>query len=295
MIKETVGKWIRIIAEVSPRLARLLLLAAYPFPRLYIFVSRRSKMSQLAARRVWRVRNGPLAGFELRDLLPDEIAPVIMNKMEIQCSTLLGRLQLTSQIVLDVGGCYGYYALLLSRLVGEGGRVYSFEPDWHTFGRLTRNLAINNSKNVDAAPLAVSNLPFGLAKWYSSDDEPWNSKLADDQAKESQGLAVVPVTSLDYFAATLEIIDKIRLIKIDVEGGELNVLQGATQLLVRSKPLILCELHGTEIAEQVFAFLSEQGYQREMIEYMSETRQHILAFPSREAERYRALISESLG
>jgi hypothetical protein len=80
-----------------------------------------------------------------------------------------------------------------------------------------------------------------------------------------------------------------------VEGAELKVLEGAIRILDRSKPLLLCELHGTEIAQQVFAFLSERGYQQEMIEYMSETRQHILAFPRSEAESVRGLILNTLG
>ena len=212
--------------------------------------------------------------------------------MEISCSNLLARLPLRGGVVLDIGGSYGYYALLLSRLVGGDGRVYSFEPDWRSFERLTRNLAINNCKNVTAVPICVSNLSAGLAKWQSFDDEPWNSRLVDNLPEiESQHLTVVPVTTLDEFASMLGALDKIQLVKIDVEGAELKVLEGTTRLLRQSKPILLCELHGADIARQVFGFLSEFGYQWERIEYMSETRQHILAFGSDQADRYQALIS----
>jgi len=236
-----------------------------------------------------------LAGLKFTNLFPREIAPVLANRMEIRCSNLLTCLPLESAIVLDVGGSYGYYALLLSRLVGEKGRIYSFEPDWRNFERLTHNLPLNNIKNVIAVPVCASNVSMGLAPWSSFEDEPWHSRLMNDRIEgDFQWTTAVPVTTLDNFAEVLNILDKIRLIKIDVEGAELKVLEGAIRLLDQSKPLVLCELHGTEIAKQVSAFFAERGYQQGIIEYMSETRQHILAFPAPQAETYRALISKSL-
>jgi FkbM family methyltransferase len=196
--------------------------------------------------------------------------------------------------VLDVGASYGYYSLLLSRIVGEQGRVYSFEPDWRSFERLTRNLALNNVNNVIAVPLCVSNVAASLAPWMSYEDEPWNSRLGNGEIEGgSQARTAVPLTKLDDFADLLHLLQKVRLIKIDVEGTELKVLQGALRLLDQSRPLVLCELHGTEIARQVSALLSDRGYQRQMIEYMSEGRQHILAFPRSEAESVRGLISNT--
>jgi FkbM family methyltransferase len=293
--KERIRTWLQKLGRVTPRLARFLFRTAYLFPRLYLFVANSTGQDPLTLRRVWHIHKGPLAGFKITHLLPQEIAPVLANRMEICCSSLLTRLSLQSGIVLDVGGSYGYYALLLSRLVGEKGRIYSFEPDWHSFERLTHNLCLNNIKNVIAVPVCASSVAVGLVPWASFEDEPWNSRLTDDLIEgDYHRLTAVPVTTLDDFADVLHILDKIRLVKIDVEGAELKVLQGAIRLLGQSKPLVLCELHGTEIAEQVFAFLSERGYQREMIEYMSEKRQHILAFPSNHVERFRALISESL-
>jgi hypothetical protein len=97
------------------------------------------------------------------------------------------------------------------------------------------------------------------------------------------------------FALCTTVIGRIRLIKIDVEGAELQVLHGAPRMLDQSGPLVLFELHGTEIAQQVFAFLSERGYQQEMMEYMSETRQQILAYPGSGDQRTRAVILDALG
>lgn len=101
---------------------------------------------------------------------------------------------------------------------------------------------------------------------------------------------LVPVTTLDTFVEHINIPNKIRFIKIDVEGAELRVLQGSIKLLTEAKPLILCELHGEDIARQVFDFLVKRDYQWELIEYMNENRQHILAFPANQAHIYRPLI-----
>ncbi len=297
MIRKVSVSWLGHLGQMAPWLVRLLLLFVLPFPRMYLFVARSTRLTKVVAKHTWYIPNGPLEGYKLDSLLPDEIGPVLTNSMEIRCSNLLRNLPHKSGIALDVGGSYGYYALLLARLVGEKERVFSFEPDWRTFERLTHNLAINNVRNVVAVPICVSNLSAGLERWYSSDEEPWKSHLQDCQAENDprELMTAVPVVALDDFASTLNILERIWLIKIDVEGTELKVLEGAAQLLDKSTPLLLCELHGAEIAKQVFRFLLGKKYQWEMIEYMGETRQHILAFPADQADRYRALVLQLEG
>ena len=286
-----VRDWLWRLGETAPQIAKLCLATVYPFPRLYGFVAKSAKLTRVAEGRVWHIRSGPLSGFQLTRLLPDEIWPVLSNSMEIRCSNAIARLPLKNGIALDIGGSYGYYALLLSRLVGEAGHVYCFEPDWHSFERLTQNLALNDRKNVLAVPICISNLSAGMVKWQSSDDQPWNSRMADpSQAASSPHLTAVPVTTLDEFVNVLGITKRIQLIKIDVEGAELEVLQGSVALLRNSRPPILCELHGADTAQRVFEFLERLEYQWEKIEYMSETRQHILAFASEQATYLRSLI-----
>jgi len=294
--KQRVGGWVGKISRASPRLGRLLLYCARPFPLRYLGLARRANLTGPVQRRVWCIDDGPLAGFKLSGLLPDEIGPVLTNKMEIRCSKLLQRLPLIEAgVVLDVGGSYGYYALLLSRSVGRGGRVYTFEPDWRSFQRLTVNLAVNNVENVMAVPVCASNGPVALAPWLSCEDEPWNSRVMAEGIENNHGRqTVVPAVRLDDFAEALQILGRIRLIKIDVEGAELQVLEGARRILDQSGPLVLCELHGTEIARQVVAYLLEMGFEQQMIEYMSETRRHILAYPRSEAQRTRAVILNAL-
>lgn len=290
-MKKSVQRWLQYLGDTAPWLAQCVLLALWPFPRMYVFVAQHARVSRLVMERTFHIHSGPLAGFKLQNLLPDEIRPVLSNRMEIISCDVLTRLQLKSGVVLDVGGSYGYYALLLARLVGVNGHVYSFEPDWRSFARLINNLVLNCIQNVVPVPICLSDMPQGLAKWQSMHNEPWKSRLVDSvQAVDAHAVTAVPITTLDDFVSMLEITDKVNLVKVDVEGAEFKVLQGAKQLLLKSKPILLCELHSTEIAQKVFGLLSESGYQWEQIEYADETRQHILAFGHDQAEMCRDLI-----
>ncbi len=279
--KHTVQGWLNVLGERSPRLARLLLFAVRTLPHLYVFVARSTRLEETASRRVWTIVAGPLSGRKLTGLMPDEIWPVLANTMEIHCSSLLANLALEKATVLDVGASYGYYSLLCSRLVGDRGHVYSFEADAQSFSRLLRNLQMNHVRNVTAVATCVANTS-GFSQWVSDNRQPWLSRrVAKPTAQGS--LQVVPVITLDAFSDSVDILHKVRLVKIDVEGAELDVLEGMRQLIRASRPAILCELHGAPIADQVFAFLRNVGYLWKIVEHASEERQHILALSAGEA------------
>lgn len=290
MIKNKLRSLFGYLGIETPWLVKSILMLVYPFSRLFIVIAQWSGLSQVVMARTWNIHHGPLKGYRLFNLLPSEIAPVLADNMEIYCSNLLSKLNLKSAIVFDVGASYGYYTLLLARLV-EMGQVYSFEPDWRSYGRLVRNLAVNIVRNAVPVPVCISNSHSTLLKWDSRQDDPWNSGLANDQQINMQNLTTVPAMSLDEFSQVINLQNQVRLIKVDVEGSELEVLKGASRLLACSHPLILCELHSAGIAQQVFEFLSAKNYAWEMVEYMSEERQHILAFPASQSAHYRAVVT----
>lgn len=268
---------------------KIALLLLYPFHRLFISLAHWSGMKRPVSQRKWRIRRGPLKGYRVSALEPMEISPILNNTMESGCSTLLSRLNLESAVVFDVGASYGYYALLLSRMVGSG-RVFSFEPDWRSYGRLIQNLEINRIHNVSAVAICIANSKPTLKHWHSEQIAPWTSKLVRDTQPPPEDLAIVPVVSLDEFSRHAGVLDKVRLIKVDVEGDEADALASASLLLASASPLIICELHGTQIAQVVFQFLSTMNYEWGTVEYMNEERQHIFAFPASHSAKYRALI-----
>jgi FkbM family methyltransferase len=289
LVKVKLIKLISFLNDKARSIVFFFLILLRPFPRLLVSVAHLCGSSATITMKLWHIQDGPLKGFKLKNLLPLEIGPVLKNEMEIHCSNLLNRLNLDCATVIDAGGSYGYYALLLSRLVGIG-KVFSFEPDWRSYGRLTTNISINNICNIIPVPVCLTNSPPTIRKWHSRQSDPWDSCLAADDC-DPANLTAVPVVSIDLFCQLLDIISDVKLLKIDVEGAELDVLKGAENLLQSSKPVILCELHSEIIAQRVFYFLSSQNYRWRMVEYMNKERQHIFAFPQEREAFYCKLIS----
>lgn len=138
--------------------------------------------------------------------------------------------------VVDVGANVGYYTLLASRLVGPGGRVYSFEPVLSIFEVLLSNLRDNDCDNVTAERKAISD--------RSGDGR----FLVDRYGTEGRlvakgGHIVVECTTLDEYFGALGW-PAVDVVKMDIEGGEPAALSGMRELVQRSPRLrIILELN----------------------------------------------------
>jgi FkbM family methyltransferase len=150
---------------------------------------------------------------------------------------LLSRLAKPGMRVFDVGANIGLYTVLLGKLVGPTGRVWSFEPFPPVMNYLRQNVKLNQLNNVILVEKAVAEnegtVDFHV---FSEGSDVYNSLGAANRPAE-QLHAVrripVPVTTLDAIAdeSGIETID---LLKIDVEGAEELVLKGAEQIIRRS-------------------------------------------------------------
>ena len=143
-------------------------------------------------------------------------------------------------IVFDVGANVGELTLLFSRFVDVGGQVHSFEPTPSTFKKLSSIVKIANKTNVKLNNLAVSDKP-GLISFnlYEEHQAAWNTMAK--RPLEDYGITVpapttvqVSATSIDAYCAEHAIV-KINLLKMDVEGAELNVLYGAEKMFAQKK------------------------------------------------------------
>jgi FkbM family methyltransferase len=130
-------------------------------------------------------------------------------------------------VVLDVGAHIGYYTVLAASLVGRQGHVYAFEPSPTNYGHLQTNVELNAFDNVTTHQLAVGEQP-GRAVLYESTGQ--NSGLATLHA-ELAGKSGVPIreVTVDVAPVTSVVPDadlrRVRVIKIDVEWHELEVLR----------------------------------------------------------------------
>lgn len=156
-------------------------------------------------------------------------------------------------VVYDVGANVGIYSLLASLRVGASGSVYAFEPLARNLKYLRRHITLNNLQNCIILETAVSNregvLPFSAAVWNSH-----MARLSPD------GEMSVPSTTLDACIYGEKRLRPPTILKIDVEGAEFDVLQGAARALTEFHPTIFLEIHGTQLHADCRAFLLGKGY-----------------------------------
>ena len=164
--------------------------------------------------------------------------------------------------VVDIGAYLGVYSILAAKL--GVAKVFAFEPNSHTYMQLKQNLAINSvSSSVDILQVAVGSTDRRVSiitprdRPYSSaaqiDDSPTNRKL--DSWTHAEKVRMVTLDSILSHS-----IQNISAIKIDAEGYEKFVLEGAIQILSQSAPSLIIEILSRTQKDDIDNFLSRFGY-----------------------------------
>jgi len=181
----------------------------------------------------------------------------------------LRKLVKPGDVVFDIGANIGAHTLALARSVGPQGRVFAFEPAEFAFVKLKANLALNPELRTRLFPsqtlLTASLNDSAEAKIYAS----WPLETRGSVHPKHRGRLVetrgTTVDTLDHFAEA-QGIERLNLIKIDVDGHELPVLQGGLSVLKKFQPILVIELspyvhreHGHDFAA-FLALLREAGY-----------------------------------
>jgi len=179
----------------------------------------------------------------------------------------LGNFLSANSVFIDLGANFGLYTLYASKLVGENGKVISFEPFGENFKSLTRNIEINKLANVLAEKLAVGEKE-GTIHLYC-DIEEKNLGMVSANYIENAYHEQVSIVSLDTYFDNKSI-DRIDFIKIDIEGFEYPALLGMKNLLVKFHPTLLIEIlnneESTEYEEKIFNYLNNLGYKKYFID-----------------------------
>lgn len=152
------------------------------------------------------------------------------------------RLAAVSQCIVDVGGNIGLYAALGAKNLPPVGRVITFEPIAENIQYLRRNLSLNQLvEKVTVEPVAVGKEP-GELTIHLSQNNVGNHSAAKSNVSDSVESIHVPRVSLDsYFADDARLDTPIDILKIDVEGYDGFVLEGAQELIGRWKPTLFVE------------------------------------------------------
>jgi FkbM family methyltransferase len=128
---------------------------------------------------------------------------------------------------IDVGSHIGYYSMFALQMVGTSGSVFAFEPNPQTYSVVMANALLNRVANFYAYNCAVGDVP-GIATFNINVQDEGMSSLVfrDPQATQVS----VHVTTLDFLAQVARF-GPVRMLKIDVEGFEENVIRGAKNLI----------------------------------------------------------------
>ncbi len=164
-----------------------------------------------------------------------------------------------SQIVFDIGANIGEYSLIASRLVGNSGKVFAIEPNTNSFKILEDNIEINNINNIIPINMAASDVTNDKVILYEMDTPTVSTMVIEGKNPKNS-----------YFVKTIKIDDLIRstninrldLMKIDVEGAEVLVLTGALEAIAKYEPNIIIEVHLKSNREKIIDILCRRfGYE----------------------------------
>lgn len=237
------------------RIARMLYLAVHGARRL-----------AGAGDRVSVRRHGVRWELDLREGI--DLTIYCVGAFERETLSALESLVQRGSTVLDVGANVGAHTLHLARLVGESGRVIAFEPTDFAVAKLRANLAVNPelSSRVDVFQVFLAEEDGAALAPALASSWPVDGRPPDDVQMGSRSMSVASAS-----ARTLDSVlagagnPEIGLMKMDVDGHELEVLKGARGLLERSRPLIVMELapyvfHPRGKFDELVALLADQGY-----------------------------------
>jgi FkbM family methyltransferase len=203
------------------------------------------------------------------------------GNLEIAVQEALVRHLERGAVAYDIGANLGFFSLVAARLVGPEGRVYAFEPAPDNAEAIARNAALNLLENIVVIPRAVSS-HGGTARLQIVDDQSWSRLEEFGQHPDTERMLEVETVAIDELVRTGELPPP-SLVKIDVEGAELAVLDGMRATIAEHRPAIVCELHGTHagfataIAEHSYRVINLEG--SEPIDQAGESA-HALALPS---------------
>ena len=157
---------------------------------------------------------------------------------------------------IDIGANLGFYTSLFASL-SPLGKVFAFEPELKNFQKLKKNIKLNNFNNVNANKLGISNYSgegkLILTSEINEGGHFINNRGSKDKVFKSEKIFVD--TADNYFAKSILFF---QFVKIDVEGHELEVLQGMTNLLKNKVKFIIIETYGQ--FQLVDDFLKQENF-----------------------------------
>jgi FkbM family methyltransferase len=165
---------------------------------------------------------------------------------------------------VDIGSNIGYYVLLENIKIGKNGKIWAIEPSPENFLTLKENIKLQNVENIKAFNFAIGD-KNGEIEFLISKKSNWSKvKNKNDSLESDDKIINVQLKTLDSFSEENNL-EKVDLLRMDVEGYENKIILGAIKFLKQFKPIVMVEIHkmimGKEETKKILEKFKEINYE----------------------------------
>lgn len=228
-----------MIKELLKFLANIYTRLRLSWWNLNVSPSRTVKLQVLVGKYIKFIRQGDI----VRILYGDQHLVPFKKSFEYHTLDLYLKELSPGDVVIDVGANVGLFSLLGSPIIGENGKIYSFEPTPGTFNVLKNNIVLNSCNNIypQRQALADRRMPIIITNPSPKQGLYKDALNRIKEVTKEDGLEdVIYTTTLDEFCKTTQL-TRLDFIKVDIEGAELMFFKGAKETLSRFRPKIIFE------------------------------------------------------
>lgn len=169
---------------------------------------------------------------------------------------------------MDCGAYFGYFKIFVSKKVGKTGKVLAFEPDPRNLKILRENVASAKINNIIVIEKALSNKNSKLRLKSKF----WLSSVSEDEKDDDKNIEVY-CTTLDNIIKRIGI-SKVDFIKMDIEGAELEVLEGSKKTLQNTSHIAIACYHkrkGKKTGEILETYMKQMGFDAKISFFLHPT------------------------
>ena len=161
----------------------------------------------------------------------------------------------TGDTVVEVGANIGSHSLAIAKSIGVAGKLFCYEPQRLVFQTLNANLALNSITNTSTYQLAVGSKKATI--YIPELDNTAQNNFGGFTLKDTEDGVKTDVVKLDTHLN----IESLKLLKIDVEGMEIDVIKGAKKIIKKHQPIIYCENDRQEKSQELLELIYSLGYE----------------------------------
>lgn len=175
---------------------------------------------------------------------------------ELQVQAALKRHLGPGGVLWDLGANVGFFALLAARIASPQGHVYALEPAPECAASIRASAELNGLENITAIEKAAG-ARTGRELFAVSPDNTWSHLVERAEPAAGSEILTVEVAALDELAVQNDMRAP-TVIKLDIEGSEIDALDGMRRTLERHRPVLICELH--ETVRELRELATSHGY-----------------------------------